>query len=250
MIYRVNKIEDLRTLESELTTEAVVIIDKVLPYDCSGVMFKTTKGWSKIFLDATQLNTDATINGSLTLTEGITIGTNLTGIGATDIDLGFTDTFTIDGNSSGALNVIGATDIDLGFSDNLNIERTDGTSKGKITFDDFSTDVPSIEMFQAVGFEHGYVSMRKNEITEEVFGNLFARNTNTGQSTTVDVRSDFVEINGLSTAPSSSMTLKVGPFSIQLNNIPTYADNAAAVLDSYPVDGVYKTATGELRIVV
>jgi len=100
MIYRVNKIEDLSKIESEISTEAVIVIDKVLPYNCSGVMFKTNKGWSRVFLDSTQLNTDATINGSLTLTEGITIGTNLTGIGATDIDLGFTDNFTIDGNDT------------------------------------------------------------------------------------------------------------------------------------------------------
>lgn len=73
MIYRVNKIEDLRALETELTTEAIVVIDKVLPYNCSGVMFKTTKGWSKVFLDSTQLNRDATINGSLSVTEDLTV---------------------------------------------------------------------------------------------------------------------------------------------------------------------------------
>lgn len=36
---------------------------------------------------------------------------------------------------------------------------------------------------------------------------------------------------------------------IQLN-LPKYADNAAAVSGGHPVGGVYKTATGELRIVV
>jgi hypothetical protein len=37
---------------------------------------------------------------------------------------------------------------------------------------------------------------------------------------------------------------------IKLTNIPTYADNAAAVADGLPTDAVYKTSGGELRIVV
>jgi hypothetical protein len=35
-----------------------------------------------------------------------------------------------------------------------------------------------------------------------------------------------------------------------LPDIPTYADNATAVAASHPTDAIYKTATGELRIVV
>jgi hypothetical protein len=37
---------------------------------------------------------------------------------------------------------------------------------------------------------------------------------------------------------------------LTLTNLPTYADNAAAVAGNLPVGAVYKTATGELRIVV
>lgn len=37
---------------------------------------------------------------------------------------------------------------------------------------------------------------------------------------------------------------------VKLNNLPTYADNAAAVAGGEPVNMLYKTATGELRVVV
>lgn len=35
-----------------------------------------------------------------------------------------------------------------------------------------------------------------------------------------------------------------------LANVPTYADNTSALDDGYPVGAVYKTTSGELRIVV
>ena len=35
-----------------------------------------------------------------------------------------------------------------------------------------------------------------------------------------------------------------------LTNLPVYADNTAALAGNLPVNAVYKTATGELRIVV
>jgi len=37
---------------------------------------------------------------------------------------------------------------------------------------------------------------------------------------------------------------------LNLSNLGVYADNAAAVAGGLAVDDVYKTATGELRIVV
>ena len=37
---------------------------------------------------------------------------------------------------------------------------------------------------------------------------------------------------------------------LNLLNLPTYADNAAAVAGGLSVNDVYKTATGELRIVI
>jgi hypothetical protein len=37
---------------------------------------------------------------------------------------------------------------------------------------------------------------------------------------------------------------------LNLLNLPTYADNAAAVAGGLSINDVYKTATGELRIVI
>jgi hypothetical protein len=48
----------------------------------------------------------------------------------------------------------------------------------------------------------------------------------------------------------STAEITIYTVALFLRNIPTYADNAAAVADDYPVDGIYKTSTGELRIVV
>jgi hypothetical protein len=48
----------------------------------------------------------------------------------------------------------------------------------------------------------------------------------------------------------STAEITIDTVALFLPNIPTYADNAAAVADDYPVDGIYKTSTGELRIVV
>lgn len=49
---------------------------------------------------------------------------------------------------------------------------------------------------------------------------------------------------------SQESKLKIEASVLILPNLPTYEDNAAAVADGYPVNGVYKTSTGEIRIVV
>jgi hypothetical protein len=260
------KVKTFNELSGKGQNGDIAIIERADINGNKGFSFRDASGWSLPFVQIQTLganlmttNTSQSVSAPKTFQDDVTVNSDFSVIGATDIDLGFAGNLTIDaGNEVGSKVIIDKVeDIELSADAEINlnaaliqIERTDGTTKGKITFDDFVSDVPSIEMFQAVGFETGYVSARKNEVTEEVFCNLFVRNTNTGQSTTVDVRSDFVEINGLSTSPAGSMTLKVGAFSVQLNDIPTYADNATALADLYPVDGLYKTATGELRIVV
>tara|TARA_Y100001973_G_C5117862_1_gene291113 strand:+ start:96 stop:446 length:351 start_codon:yes stop_codon:yes gene_type:complete len=42
----------------------------------------------------------------------------------------------------------------------------------------------------------------------------------------------------------------VVPTDLKITGLPTYADNTAAVLGGLATNGIYKTATGELRIVV
>jgi hypothetical protein len=73
---------------------------------------------------------------------------------------------------------------------------------------------------------------------------------------TVDTIDDyFVTLNTSDGNTTASLTLKptqvsINTIALLLPNIPTYADNAAAVADDYPEHGVYKTSTGELRIVI
>jgi len=50
------------------------------------------------------------------------------------------------------------------------------------------------------------------------------------------------------TAESRIATASTADFEIIVENLPVYANDAAALADSYPTDGIYKTATGELRI--
>ena len=48
----------------------------------------------------------------------------------------------------------------------------------------------------------------------------------------------------------SQMTRSFALFAEQITGLSVYANNAAAVTGGLAVDAVYKTATGELRIVV
>ena len=73
MIYRVNRYEDIVKRLPDIPSGSIVVIDRLPEFECSGVIFKTNKGWSKVFLDSTQLNRDATINGSLTVLEDLTV---------------------------------------------------------------------------------------------------------------------------------------------------------------------------------
>jgi hypothetical protein len=63
-------------------------------------------------------------------------------------------------------------------------------------------------------------------------------------SATVDLVTDESEII------ISADELNINPVIIYLTAISTYADNAAAVAGGLPINAVYKTSTGELRIVV
>ena len=68
----------------------------------------------------------------------------------------------------------------------------------------------------------------------------------------------FLEAGNLSSGSASYLTvnadgvitLRSETQTILLNNLAIYADNAAAISGGLDIDNVYKTATGELRIVV
>lgn len=50
--------------------------------------------------------------------------------------------------------------------------------------------------------------------------------------------------------PTALTIIQINSRSIRFGNIPTFADNAAALTGGLLIEDVYKTATGELRIVV
>ena len=53
-----------------------------------------------------------------------------------------------------------------------------------------------------------------------------------------------------STITLESEAVTIGTIALFLPDIPEYEDNAAALSDEYEAGGIYKTATGELRIVI
>jgi hypothetical protein len=64
---------------------------------------------------------------------------------------------------------------------------------------------------------------------------------------------DLISIGNKATGNDLLLTggeISIDCLEVLLPGIPTYADNATAVAASHPTDAIYKTATGELRIVV
>jgi len=57
----------------------------------------------------------------------------------------------------------------------------------------------------------------------------------------------FPKISGIEITENN---IEIDALNVFLPTIPEYADNAAAVADGHPIDAIYKTSTGELRIVV
>lgn len=92
MIYRVNRYEDIVKKLPDIPSGSIVVIDRLPEFECSGVIFKTNKGWSKVFLDSTQLNRDATINGSLTVLEDLTVTGEIISDSLTPIVYNWNDT--------------------------------------------------------------------------------------------------------------------------------------------------------------
>jgi hypothetical protein len=83
-------------------------------------------------------------------------------------------------------------------------------------------------------------------------GNDVEVNLSLGQDNGVKatlVVNDF-NTSDLSQIEVESTQITLDTIALLLPNIPTYADNATAVANNYPEGGVYKTSTGELRIVV
>jgi len=134
-------------------------------------------------------------------------------------------------------------DTDSGDSSSLQL------NPGKLILDS-SSENSSISIsngYSDLLFRNSSISMNSvSSVNENISSSLFIEpetRTTLGVYDS-DNPDNNVEIK-LSTAEITIYTV-----ALFLRNIPTYADNAAAVADDYPVDGIYKTSTGELRIVV
>jgi hypothetical protein len=71
--------------------------------------------------------------------------------------------------------------------------------------------------------------------------------TSTGNELLEIEVTDGVDTSNVTINPAE-IIISTGNLSLQ--NIPTYTDNAAALGAGYPVNSIYKTPTGEIRIVV
>ena len=97
------------------------------------------------------------------------------------------------------------------------------------------------------GNKNSTYQQRSNSITLDVnvnqLNSRLALSEEVGLSTTNTITGDLSKILLYPT----EMYLET--LTLVFKNLPMYADNSEAVSDGYPSEGVYKTPTGELRIV-
>jgi hypothetical protein len=210
----------------------------------------------------------------------ITTG-NLSVIGATDIDLGFSGNFTIDaGNeASSKVTIDNVEDIELSAdaeisinADDISIVADDVSITGTLTV----TNSDSESILGIIGTGQGFSHISENATRS---ANLNCLLDSSGEPSSImscndtsypAYDDDSVGSQVASSAAGASISftnytdtetsaVTVDNFGITLIaptdkgisfTLATYADNAAAVLGGLAVGKIYKTATGELRIVV
>ena len=129
----------------------------------------------------------------------------------------------------------------------LTLTSTDGTSTSTVELDPLG-NANGNRLYTTDGTSFGYVQWDyAQSYFENSDGGLNSGYISLGNQQVALGVSDSVNA---STQTIESTQIIIDTIALLLPNIPTYANNAAAVADSYPTDGVYKTSTGELRIVV
>jgi len=107
------------------------------------------------------------------------------------------------------------------------------------TFPDFTGGQPTGH-HSIVGIVHGLNDSRMVQLYNSDFDNAL--------ETSINMQSDEVTIS--SQLNGSGLAIEVNPGAILVSGLSVYADNAAAILGGLSSDCLYKTATGELRIVI
>ena len=316
------KVKTFNELSGKGQNGDIAIIERADINGNQGFAFRDASGWSLPFVQVTTLganlmttNTSQSISAPKTFQGEITINDDFSVIGATDIDLGFAGTLTIDGDSTGEFAVNGVENVEFEVGSEFLVKGSDTTTRiraitnnptvandkyaqldlsgvdlniGSYVQPSFggptryarlytSAGNPASELGLAAVSNHLNGTAQTSEVWLSDGGCSMGVSGSNGQlgfgitSTILPGLSSKAYFNdsrtvgskfGIEYSADYSATLKTnarslidaGTMTVMLEDYiaasPTYADNAAAVTGGLAVGKMYKTATGELRIVV
>ncbi len=245
------KVKTFNELSGKGQNGDIAIIERADINGNQGFTFRDASGWSLPFVQVTTLganlmttNTSQSVSAPKTFQGEVVINDDFSVIGATDIDLGFTDDLIIDGNSTGVIDVIGTSEINI--DANSIIATTEKVySNSSDTFSvqtTFNADANLARLAVSDKTPTRGVYIEYNNATNPSYQLVSATRDN------VVLTSEYGADTSEFKLESNITTLTTDFFKVV--GIPTYADNASAVLGGMATDMIYKTATGELRIVV
>ena len=138
----------------------------------------------------------------------------------------------------------------LGPGETARFYGTDGTQTAQIGVYTTSGGAPSASQLTSNSSTTFYSRVAHNTALETLL--VDAGRTSNGYSAYAYFDVDTARI-GLTGSSDTNLTVEKFAFTggtdvIKLINLPTFADNAAAATALLPIDSIYKTATGELRI--
>lgn len=293
----------------------IAIIERADTNGNQGFSFRNASGWSLPFVQVRSLgtnlmttNTTQSVSAQKIFQDDITVNSDFSVIGATDIDLGFSGDLTVDGgggnieiNDVEKLSLSDVNQIRINDPSLITFEGDDeGDSKARIWVNKYPTDhlgaatnsdgafglyfrkawyIPA--QFDYVGLlvNGGYIKLISTksgtpfrealsfdgqvlEFVTKDSGYTRKLSFSEGTGAKILVSDSGATKFGIEYAADYSAGLKANPRSIidagtmtvmledYIAAVPTYADNAAAVLGGLAVGKMYKTSAGELRIVV
>lgn len=282
------KVKTFNELSGKGQNGDIAIIERADINGNQGFTFRDASGWSLPFVQVQTLganlmttNTSQSVSAAKTFQGEVVINDDFSVIGATDIDLGFTGTMTIDAEDEpGSLLHIKDIDSILITSKNevaLNANDTLGNfTKVELSTTDLNLESNSALQIQA---QDSIVINSLGDLDVFVSNDIFIESNDAVTSSFVRIEPDKIVAARVFGATSHALTIDAGDITLDagdsgsnysriylsttelklaINNaarlkvtgLQSYADNAAALLGGLTTDMVYKTATGELRIVV
>ena len=114
------KVKTFNELSGKGQNGDIAIIERADVNGNQGFTFRDASGWALPFVQVQTLganlmttNTSQSVSAPKTFQSEVVVNDDFSVIGATDIDLGFTDDLTIDGNGTGTVSITNITDIDI-----------------------------------------------------------------------------------------------------------------------------------------